>query len=233
MSLKRLGEATDLLVNNPDHAPDPFLMEIFQVKSKAEQSVICQDECPDPESPSCEQVLTLHQVQEILLNCTELSEEVIKSKVCPALLKEDDGLILTLPLLKDFEQVFLVNLILPWIELGKADKIPTEVIQSLNATSQKKIVEKLLEETKPNWTILAHFDKLDMEDERVQTCIAAILVKQGPNKDVALARYLISLLKSLPRSLERSVYELWSQAVSMHQTFLSKSCASELKKISV
>ena len=93
------------------------------------------------------------------------------------------------------------------------------------------LLSLLQHSTKPDWTVISDLKKLDLQDPEVQKCLARIILEQGPNKDLGLGKQLLALIKSLPRNLESQIRENWSQAVSLHQSFLSKMCMNELNKI--
>ena len=104
--------------------------------------------------------------------------------------------------------------------------------QVANFSSQKEILQAMLQNSsKPDWTLTKALKKLDVQDSQVQKSLARIIVEQGPNKDLGLGKHMLALIKSLPRTLDVQAYDLWLQAVSMHQSFLSKMCTSELNKI--
>ena len=95
------------------------------------------------------------------------------------------------------------------------------------------ILQSLLQHSrKPDWTVITDLKKLDLQDPEVQKCLARIILEQGPNKDLGLGKQILALIKSMPRNLNVRIKENWSQAVSLHQSFLSKTCMNELNKIS-
>ena len=130
------------------------------------------------------------------------------------------------------EEILLQKLILPWMEKYESNELPNEVSEVLSAPSQKEILQAMLQNSsKPDWTLTKALKKLDVQDSQVQKSLARIIVEQGPNKDLGLGKHMLALIKSLPRTLDVQAYDLWLQAVSMHQSFLSKMCTSELNKI--
>ena len=131
------------------------------------------------------------------------------------------------------EDILVHKLILPWMEIFEPNELGKEIIDILSSSSQKAILQCLIEsQLKPDWSLLLSLKKVDLQDSQVQKCLAGIIVKQGPNKDLGLGRHMLALIKSLPRSLDANIHDSWSQAASMHQSFLSKMCINELNKIS-
>ena len=132
------------------------------------------------------------------------------------------------------EDILVRKLILPWMEIFEPNELEKEVIEILSSSRQKAILQSLLEsQLKPDWSLLLSLKKVDLQDSQVQKCLAGIILKQGPNKDLGLGRHMLALIKSLPRSLDANIHDSWSQAASMHQSFLSKMCIKELNKVSI
>ena len=128
--------------------------------------------------------------------------------------------------------VLVTYLILPLT--SELSIVPPEMISILNPTNQKSLLLSLAElPTQPDWTILPTLDKLDIQDCQVQMALVMVFSKQGHTKDVALGKFLLSVIKTLPRNITPKIHETWQQIVSMHQSFLKKACENELKKIVV
>ena len=101
----------------------------------------------------------------------------------------------------------------------------------LTESSQKVVLEFLAQESQ-DWTLLTHLNHLRLEEKAVQIGFARVLIKEGRSKDLKYGKYLLSLLRKLPRNLESSVIEMLKQIVDMHNSIVKKSCETELNKIS-
>jgi len=241
MSLKRLGELKDLLLGF-DHEPNPILRSLMKKESNVLQDISTTVIEP-PEKlakivPAEEIVLSLEDVESILEKSGEdLTQDVIENQICPAILEHKNGIKFCALMLSendlDRENTLLHQLILPWMKKYDSNDLPKEVIEIISPPGQKVILQSLLQHSrKPDWTVITDLKKLDLQDPEVQKCLARIILEQGPNKDLGLGKQMLALIKSLPRNLDAQIRENWSQAVSIHQSFLSKMCMNELNKIS-
>jgi len=237
MSLKRLGELRDLVLGS-DHEPDYVLRSFMKKESQKDTSLVV--ESPEKLAkivPAEEKtVLSLEEVEIILKSGQTLTQEFLEDQICPAILQNKKGIKLCIVIMLDGdcnkEEILLQKLILPWMEKYESNELPNEVSEVLSAPSQKEILQAMLQNSsKPDLTLTKALKKLDVQDSQVQKSLARIIVEQGPNKDLGLGKHMLALIKSLPRSLDVQDYDLWLQAVSMHQSFLSKMCTSELNKI--
>jgi len=237
MSLKRLGELRDLVLGS-NHEPDYVLRSFMKKESQKDTSLVV--ESPEKLAkivPAEEKtVLSLEEVEIILKSGQTLTQEFLENQICPAILQNKKGIKLCTVIMLDGdynkEEILLQKLILPWMEKYESNELPNEVSEVLSAPSQKEILQAMLQNSsKPDWTLTKSLKKLDVQDSHVQKSLARIIVEQGPNKDLGLGKHMLALIKSLPRTLDVQAYDLWLQAVSMHQSFLSKMCTSELNKI--
>jgi len=240
MSLRRLGELKDLLLGF-DHEPNPVLRSLMKKESNVPQDISTTVIEP-PEKiakivPAEESVLSLEDVETILEKSgQDLTNEIIENQICPAILEHKNGIKFCALMMSENdsgrEKILLHQLILPWMKKYDSNDIPKEVIETISPPGQKVILLSLLQHSrKPDWTVISDLKKLDLQDPEVQKCLARIILEQGPNKDLGLGKQLLALIKSLPRNLDAQIRENWSQAVSLHQSFLSKMCTNELNKI--
>lgn len=153
-------------------------------------------------------------------------------KICNFILKHEKKADLALALVDQHQETLVDHLILPLLEKDKLALLNLSILNQLSAKNVKSALESLAKVTKPDWTILLNLN-LDLQDNQVQTHLASIVIKQGLSKDLKLGKFVLGLLKTMPKLVQPIVYDLWSQAVSMHQSFLSKACQAELNKMSV
>lgn len=230
MSLKKLQQVKDILLG-PDHDPEQVLVKLFQPKPQ-ENSTDSVIPIEPPEKVAKLDIIDLDQLLQLLEN---FEPEDLETKICPAFLKHTQVIHLSLSLIEKNERVLLEHLYLPWLQkLAVNGMLPQEILAALNASSHKALLEALNQNQASDWTLLPMLTKLDLQDPTVQRSLASILIKQGLNKDLSLGKYMLSILKSMPRpNSDLKIRDLWSQVLSLHESFLSKVCAAELNKIFV
>ena len=249
MSLKRLDELKQLLLG-PEHEPNPVLNNIVFRKDVVdetpeiieishEQSVII--ESPTDQEPpekiakfdlnksETEENLTVEDIEKIL--DSNPSPRIVEEKICPFMLNNKKSINLCLLIIENNQDLLMSKLIIPWIDKFTLQDLPKDIIETLSAKSQKILLENILQKFQNEWKFVENLQKIDLEDGQVQMYLAEMIIKQGDNKDNALGKMMINLIKKLPRKLDANIYDMWLQAVAMHGTFLSKMCSLELKKI--
>jgi hypothetical protein len=158
----------------------------------------------------------------------DLNQEVVEAVLCPAILrleKYDLGFVL----LEKYEESVMSKLIIPMIVDEKNAAI---FFRNLKQSSQKSVLEILTSVENPDWTMLQDLDQLDLQDGQVQTFLASVFLKQERhnNKDLKMGKLMLGFLKSIDSFVESQNVDIWSQAISMHESFLKKACELELKK---
>lgn len=233
MSLQKLHQLKDILLG-PDHEPEQVLVNLFhqQPSSENTQHSVIIEEYEEPPPPAEKiarlEIIDLDQLMQLLEN---FKDEDLVTKICPAFLRHREVIQLSLNLIDKHEQVLLENLYLPWLRTNEMLP-PSEILGALNASSHKTLLEALNENQTSDWTQLQKLNKLDYQDPTVQKNLASILIKHGLNKDLSLGKYMLSIIKKMPRSnSDLQLRDLWVQAVSLHESFLSKACSAELSKM--
>lgn len=216
MSLKRLDELKNCLY----HGPDPLLEALRDHKEVTEEWE------EDSQTQTDNVVLELSQIEKMDLRRCE--EEFLVTTVFPSMLKQDLTM-MCLDLIPIRENLMVSHLLVPWIKEGRGE-LPLELTQALTSSSQGLILQALVDQDRPDWKWLESLSKLELSETKVQTALAAILLKQGSNKDLSLGKMMLSTLKRLPHRIEASAFERWSQAVTLHESFLTKLCRTQLNK---
>lgn len=231
--MKRIEEAKQLLLG-PDHQSDPELVKIFKTSITQCTDITFWEDDDDDEplekglklEPKIE-VLTLDEVENMLNDCENVPEEKLVT-ICASILEHKIKLKQCISLVKKFESQTLPLIVLPMLDELEQD---LDCLSLLSPSSQKVILESLSDTTNPDWKILTFLNQLNVNDcTSTQTCLASVLVKQGHNKDIKLGKYLLTMLKILPKNLDPFVYDLMQQAVCQHSSFIKKACETEMKK---
>lgn len=236
--MKRIEEAKQLLMG-PEHVPESILKDLFTKKESAVvESVISEpkEKKRKLETSTNMMLLNENELEEILANKepTELSAELLETKVCPALviLQKKHLLELCVAHLENHEALILSEVIVPIMATEeRISNIPVSLLQHLKPASQKSVLDTLVNQSNPNWQTIAELTDLDLSDSQVQTNLAVLFSKQTETKDTKMSKLMLSLIKSMMQStMDSKAYELWRQVVQMNNSFLKKSCEKELNK---
>ena len=243
--LKRIEDAKKLVFSGPEeHVADPILKTLFA----KEQPVIFSEEPKekkvkreDLEKPT--ELADEKELEEMLENAGELSTEIVATRICPALLQHQRQnkrlLELCVPLLENHQDLLFGQVLIPMMVDEAAspssisNHIPLTLLQHLNSTNQKKLLNMMVNHDNPHWQIVADLSNLDLTDRQVQADVAIIFAKQVDTntKDTKMAKLILSLIKSIGSNMDSEALELWRQVVQMNQSFLKKSCEKELNKV--